>query len=446
MGVDGILPPAMVHPAPTAERLRANVRRIQAMSFTWMFMLVMPVIVPYFGLHDLGMDRVFQLQAVFAITIVLLEVPSGYVSDLLGRRRCLLMAGCLHGFGFTILYWADSFAGFIGFELLAAVGVCFYSGTDVALLYDSLEALGDAGGKRRLLGRRLMWMQGGETIASLITAGLLGASFLDLGLEDVVHVNAVVGWIPFLVALSLVDVPRQTLDPSSHWRNARLIWHGIFSESRFLRLVMINLILYGLGTLIAVWAFQDYWRSLDINVAHFGLLWAGYNLTVAFVGRLAHNVEDRVTFRGVVACVGVLPILGFGGMAVCAFAFDEAGGSWLWATLGVALGLLFQVGRGLTQVVIKDALNTRVPAEWRATANSISSLGVRLSFFVLGPILGWLIEDQGYPMALGAFSGLFALMFLTFNRGLRRHIGGESGDIGPSGGPSPDERAPEGPG
>ena len=74
----------MVHAAPTQSRLRANVARIQALSFTWMFMLVMPVIVPYLGSHDLGMDRVFQLQAIFAITIVLLEVPSGYISDLLG--------------------------------------------------------------------------------------------------------------------------------------------------------------------------------------------------------------------------------------------------------------------------------------------------------------------------------------------------------------------------
>jgi hypothetical protein len=99
--------------------------------------------------------------------------------------------------------------------------------------------------------------------------------------------------------------------------------------------------------------------------------------------------------------------------------------------------MLFQIGRGLTQVVIKDALNTRVPAEWRATANSISSMGVRLSFFVLGPLLGWLIEWYGYPTALGAYSALFAVLLLTFNRRLKRQAGqtleqGESAD-----GPSP---------
>ena len=101
------------------------------------------------------------------------------------------------------------------------------------------------------------------------------------------------------------------------------------------------------------------------------------------------------------------------------------------------MGLLFQIGRGLTQVVIKDALNTRVPAEWRATANSISSLGVRLSFFVLGPLLGWLIEWYGYPTALGAYSGLFALLLLTFNRRLRRRVGRNWEGREPAEGPSP---------
>jgi hypothetical protein len=268
-----------------------------------------------------------------------------------------------------------------------------------------------------------MWMQSGETAAALITAGLLGASLGNFGLEQVVYLNAVAGWIPFLVTLTLVDVPRPTMDQRTHLHNARMIWNGVFCESPLLRLVMINLITYGLGTLIAVWAFQDYWRSLEVNLAHFGLLWAGYNLTVALVARIAHRVEGRFGFRSVVACVGVLPVLGFGGMALCSYAFDSSGGASIWVVMGVGLGVLFQIGRGLTQVVIKDALNTRVPAEWRATANSISSLGVRLSFFFLGPLLGWMIEWHGYPIALGAYSGLFALLLLTFNRRLRKQVG-----------------------
>ncbi len=381
-------------------------------------MLMMPVIVPYFGLSGLGIDRVFQLQAIFAITVVLLEVPSGYVSDLLGRRGCLILAGLLHGVAYSLLAWASSFWGFVLFELAAAVGVCFYSGTDVALLYDSLEALGDPSGKRRLLGRRLMWMQGGETAAALLAALLISAAGSGLTLQELAYANAVVGWAPFFLALSLVDVVPPGLSKTSHLRNASMIWRGVMNESRALRLVLFNLIIYGLSTLIAVWAFQDYWTHLDVPLAYFGLLWAAYNLAVALVGRLAHRVEDRIGFAMTVKTVGLLPVLGYGGMALCSLQFATERAV-QWAVLGVCLGLLFQIGRGLTQVVIKDSLNTSVPAAWRATANSIASLGVRLSFFVLGPILGWLAANHGYPMALGAFGALYVVLFLTLNRALR---------------------------
>ena len=53
------------------------------MNFTWMFMLIMPVIVPFFRAHGLSMADVYRLQTIFAVAIVVLEVPSGYVSDLL---------------------------------------------------------------------------------------------------------------------------------------------------------------------------------------------------------------------------------------------------------------------------------------------------------------------------------------------------------------------------
>ena len=55
-----------------AQRLRANVPRIQAMSFAWMFMLIMPVVVPFLEEHGLSMGEIFRLQALFAISIVVL--------------------------------------------------------------------------------------------------------------------------------------------------------------------------------------------------------------------------------------------------------------------------------------------------------------------------------------------------------------------------------------
>lgn len=398
---------------PSPKRLRANVARIQAMSFAWMFMLLMPVIVPYFNSHGLSMEQVYQLQAIFAVSIVVFEVPSGYVSDLLGRKGCLVVAALLRGVAFTLLAWVDTFWGFAAFQFTAAIAVSLYSGSDVALLYDSLEALEDLEGRRRVLGRRLLWMQSGET-----TAALVWSAVTILTLEDLAWANAIAGWVPFLITLTLVEVPRRTLEKSKHLANVRLILREIFGASRLMRLIMLNLILYGLATLLAVWAFQGYWEATNVNLRLFGWLWAAYNLLVALVGRVAHRIEARLGAANTTRLIGLLPVVGYSGMALCAL-----GATPLLTVVGVLFGFCFQVGRGLTQVVIKDALNTRVRTELRATANSISSLGVRLAFAVLGPAMGFLIDGYDYPMALAAFAGLFAVMALWLNRALARELG-----------------------
>jgi MFS family permease len=395
--------------APSPRRLRANVACIQAMSFSWMFMLIMPVIVPYMRGLGLDMRQVYQVQAIFAVTIVVLEVPSGYVSDLLGRKRCLVAAGFLHGVAFTVLARVDGFWGVAAFEFLGATAVCLHSGTDVALLYDSLESLGAHETRRRTLGQRLFWMQSGETSAALLV-GVLAFSQL----RDVAFWNALVGWSPFLFALALVDAPRAMPDRGQHLANFKLLWHELFRRSRRLRLVFTNLVAYGLATLLAVWAFQDYWGHFGLELWMFGYVWAGYNLAVALVGRAAHSIEARLGEPGTIALIGALPIIGFGGMALCA-----ASG---WLAAGVLLGFAFQVGRGLTQVVLKDELNANVPAELRATANSMSSLGVRLCFAGLGPLLGFLIDRRGHAAAFGAYALLALLALVALNLPLVRRL------------------------
>jgi len=179
----------------------------------------------------------------------------------------------------------------------------------------------------------------------------------------------------------------------------------MFRVSPVVRGVLWNLIAYGLATLIAVWAFQGYWEALGVPLAMFGYLWAGYNLVVALVGGQAHRIEARIGTLWTHRWIAWLPVFGYGGMALV---FSFLAGTPMGWVLGVAAGLCFQVGRGLTQVVLKDELNVRVPPSMRATANSISTLGVRFGFVLLGPLLGYLIDGYQHDTAFWVFAGLFA--------------------------------------
>ncbi|RME62044.1 MAG: MFS transporter, partial [Candidatus Dadabacteria bacterium] len=51
----------------------------------------MPVIVLFFKENGLSMKDVFILQALFSVAVVIFEIPSGYFSDVVGRRTTLIV-------------------------------------------------------------------------------------------------------------------------------------------------------------------------------------------------------------------------------------------------------------------------------------------------------------------------------------------------------------------
>lgn len=80
------------------------------------------------------------LYVVYDMSATALEVPSGYLSDRIGRRLTLIVAGISALIGLLLLSFGDGFAVFTLAQLFLGANTAFNSGTDSALLYESLAA------------------------------------------------------------------------------------------------------------------------------------------------------------------------------------------------------------------------------------------------------------------------------------------------------------------
>lgn len=392
-----------------AARYERNIPLVFALNGLWMFMVLLPVIVPFFQSRGLSMAGVYSLQAVFGAALLVLEVPSGYASDLFGRKRSLVLASIFHGIGFTLFVRAHGFAELVVGELFLALGLSLHSGTDVSLVYDSLAAAGSKKAPIKLLGRNIFYQQVGETLG-----GLVGGWLVLSALDAPVRAQAVVAWLPLLPALALREPPRaRLLDPRSHRENAAYVWRSLFGRTPLLTLIVLNSIAYGVATLIAVWAVQKYWQVLGIPLSYFGYLWAAANLATALTARYAHKIEKRLGSAATVALMALLPVAGYFGMALTAAAW------------GALFCIFFQVSRGINAVVLRDALNRRISSDMRATANSVTSLGVRALFVAFGPLVGACLDARGpAPVfhALGwAYVAVFALLAVPLLRQRRNY-------------------------
>lgn len=379
------------------EKLASNIKKIFWLNGTFSFLVLMPVIVPFFKSRGLNMAQVYQLQAIFAFFVLVLEVPSGYFSDLFGRKKTLMTASVFHCLGFGVMAFAPDFWGMVVAEVFIAVAISLFSGTDLSLLYDSIAGLEKGGAPIKRVGQNVFFRQAGESVA-----GLVGGWLVLYHFEAPAWAQALVGVMPLLIAGTLYEPPREKLDKKKHRDNLKHIARSLFGQSLLLNLILISGIFYSFVTLIAVWAFQEYWREVEIPLHMFGYLWFAINITVGVTARYAHKIEKRLGSVAVLLIMGAFPIVGFFGL------------SWVQAAWGAVFCLLFQVVRGLNSVVLADGLNKRIGSEMRATANSIMGLGTRILMIGLGPVVGWMIDTKGLSEA-NSFLGFMyiAVFFFT---------------------------------
>ncbi len=100
------------------------------------------MILIFYNANKLEIRHLFVIQAAYSLTIVLFELPSGYLADRWGRKKTLL-AGALLNFGGYLVYSVSfGFEGFLMAQVMLGIGQSFMSGSDTAMLYDTLASMG----------------------------------------------------------------------------------------------------------------------------------------------------------------------------------------------------------------------------------------------------------------------------------------------------------------
>jgi len=357
-----------------------------------MGVVVMPVYVPFLTDRGLAVGDVLSLQSIFAVAVMLFEIPTGYICDVLGRRETILIGAALNLAGLVAFAAVRGFAAYSGVELVLAAGVSLVSGADIALIYDILDRDGaDRETRRRAIANYVLAEVLGEAVLGLLGGVLAGWSLTVVG-----WATAAEAVLPLLIAATL---PRGGHNnPSLRFADVPLAIRGLFRQPG-LSLIFANLVVWGLSTFIAVWLLQPYWREQGVGLRWFGLLWAGTLITVGIASKAAPLLTRLVGQRGVVLALRLAPVLGYGCMA------------WSGGAVGIAAGLLFYVSRGLSSVNLREAFNHQVPPALRATLNSLSSAAFRLSFAMVGPLIGIAVNQRGLGWTLGLLASAFALGF-----------------------------------
>ncbi len=131
---------------------------------------------------DLGisLDQFALLNVSWAASIILLEVPSGALADIVGRRNLVVAAAGLMIFEMAVLCFAPVGSSPLLFSLLllnriaSGAAEAAASGADEALAYDSLAEAGDAADWPHVLERQMH-----ATSIAFVVSSTVGAAVYD---------------------------------------------------------------------------------------------------------------------------------------------------------------------------------------------------------------------------------------------------------------------------
>ena len=175
-----------------------------AYAFLFDFMLCYAIYTALFELKGLTNTEIAALIAFWSATAVVLEVPSGALSDRFDRRWLLFIAPLAKIFTFVCWGIADGNFWLYGLGFLFwSVGSALYSGTGEALLYERLDSNGEATQFDIALGRASAAESLGIGTATLL-GGFVAASNMTLS----VWLSIPPLLLAALVALFMHDVRR----------------------------------------------------------------------------------------------------------------------------------------------------------------------------------------------------------------------------------------------
>jgi MFS family permease len=386
--------------------LKSNILKLYLIKIAKWFMLFMPFMIPFYEDNGLTYSQIAILKAIYSISIVVLEIPSGYLADVMGRKKTLIIGSILGFIGFFTYSISYGLIGFIIAEIILGFGQSLISGADSAMLYDSLDDLGRKDEYTKYEGRIISIGNLSETLA-----GIAGGILVGISLRFPYIVQTGVAFIAIPAALSLYEPNRKINALNFGFKYIIRIVKDSLYINKELRWNILHSSIIGAATLtMATLIVQKYLLLIEIPLFYFGIIWPVLNITVGFVALYAYKIESKLKKTNSLILISIIIPLGF-------IALSQIIGYW-----GLLVLLIFYVFRGFATPILKDYINQLCDSEVRATVLSIRNFVIRIFFAIIGPFIGWQTDNVSLQSAI-LLTGIIFLVLAGFTLVMQlRHL------------------------
>ncbi len=375
-----------------SEKLRSNINKNYIFTLLKNFNLTHALWMIYLASKGISLLQLGVLEGVFHISSFLMEVPTGMIADIYGRKASRFLGRCFAVASSVIMLLSDNFYMFAFSFIISALSYNLESGAGDALVYDSLKELREEDRYMKVNGRIEMFMQLG-----LLLAFPLAGYVADKSFELVFALKILVALITAIYALTFTE-PTVGRIKTNKENPFLLLKKQLIESVEVVRsnkrigflIIFVELILTLMTTLF--YYLQNHWELLGYTRFSMGLIFCAGSALAAMSALIAHKLERCIKEKGLLVGIPVAVMLCIWGIAMTKYS------PVFYIAMGAIESILF--------VVTMDYINKLIPSENRATILSMASMVFSFFMIILFPIVGHI----GDTMSLGvAFVVIAAL-------------------------------------
>jgi len=389
------------------KQFKANIWKTYLYWFMTNLHFIGGVLMPFFmDWGGLSYTQVMLLQSWFMVCVFLMEIPTGAIADFFGRKASLVLA-CLFTIAAVFIYTSGpDFYLFLLGEFVWAIGSALISGSDDALVYDSLKKTGETHKSKKVFARMETYALAGLMVAAPI-GSLIAAKF---GLPATMLLMAVPFSIAFFVALTLKEPKTEKKVESLRYINVIKAGVKVFYHNKTLKILAADMILLDVLAYFMIWVEQPLLKSAGLDIAYFGLIHAmfvGAEIMVmnyfGILERIFGSKKGLLFYSGII--LGLMYLLG------------SATNYLPLVILVIVVGGGFGKGR---RPLFTHYLNKHIPSEQRSTTLSTISMLDKACIAVASPLVG-LLADWSLNFTL-LILGALAVVFAFISRVEEKHL------------------------
>ena len=360
---------------------------LRGLAYAW---FPIPTIVLFYESYGLNIEQTVLLKTILSISVLVLEVPSGYLADLWGRKACLVVGSGVWIASWLIYCTGTSFNEFAIAEILAGVAGSLISGANTALGYDTLLQLGKEQYYQVWEGRLVAIAGISEAVC-----GIIGAAIASINLVYPFYLQTFCLILYFCLAITLVEPAcHESVVETPRLDQLKNIIIDVFQRPRLRWLILLSST-FSSASFLIVWLSQDYLQEQNIPIQAFGWAWALFHLGMSLASVNSHRLQrifglKRATFILIVALAVAY---------ICLGSIDR-----VW---GMVFILILYLVRGFISPLILNAINRQIASSVRATILSLNSLVFRIAFALIAPLIGAIASNYSLATGLIAAGCLF---------------------------------------